>query len=615
MSGTITGVDISVQYSVEAGYGSAANNYVRWALDTQALADTTIQPLDTQVDHLATYDLYAQGVDTFTEISTLDIEFTNNDGGGPSAVSFDYVWINITVANYGMDIEFTTTGVQSGDVYSLQLNYQANGENYDVLAYNGATWDDLGDLTSATMTAVSFSLTDAQYNSGNVRIRFVGKTETGDLSQSTLYIEYHRIKTHINMTNDLVFYGNLANENFGFSVSTAGNVDALLGDDVIVGAPGEDKAYVIFGLQKFYAFEEYTINGTKTGTYANTQSSDDSYEILKEGNNLHHKWNFTLSGTGPTRFFLEANHTVNSENDDFRFNYSTDDVTYIEMLIVTKTFEYDAYQAYTLPNGLTGSVYVEVEDTDRNPANTFQDSIFVDHMYIRKIKIVELIGTANSDFGWSVADAGNLNNDGSNNDDVVVGAPNAANNGRAYVFYGEGLNWEAVIDDGSWDISSVTANVTITGEANGDKFGYSVHGAGDMSDPPDGIDDIIIGAPYYGASDNGAVYIFNGSASLSSTISAANADHRNISYDSGSHFGWSVCKAGDLDDDGNNDVAIGAPHFDTTAPSMTDAGKGWIMCVCPIPEFSIPVFVMAFNMILVSIMIYRRKRRRYVWQK
>ena len=136
-----------------------------------------------------------------------------------------------------------------------------------------------------------------------------------------------------------------------------------------------------------------------------------------------------------------------------------------------------------------------------------------------------------------------------------------------------------------------------------------------MSYPADGIDDIIIGAPYYGASDNGAVYIFNGSASLSATISAANADHRNISYDSSSHFGWSVCKAGDLDDDGNNDVAIGAPHFDTTTPSMTDAGKGWIMCVYPIPEFTIPGFVMTFNTILVSIMIYRRKRRGYVWQK
>jgi hypothetical protein len=148
------------------------------------------------------------------------------------------------------------------------------------------------------------------------------------------------------------------------------------------------------------------------------------------------------------------------------------------------------------------------------------------------------------------------------------------------------------------------------GEAAGDRFGHSVHGAGDVSYPLDGIDDVIIGAPYYGASDNGAAYIFNGSATMSSSISAVNADYRNISLDSGSHFGWSVCKAGDLDNDGNNDVAIGAPHFDTTSPSMTDAGKGWIMCtVCPISEFSIPGVVIILNILVVS-MVFRSRRKK-----
>ncbi|MBU4031959.1 MAG: integrin alpha, partial [Candidatus Thermoplasmatota archaeon] len=153
-------------------------------------------------------------------------------------------------------------------------------------------------------------------------------------------------------------------------------------------------------------------------------------------------------------------------------------------------------------------------------------------------------------------------------------------------------------------------DVTFVGESPNDKFGYSVHGAGDIGG--DGIDDIIIGAPYNsnGSAGGGAVYIFNGSATLSGTIYAWNANYTNYSYDAGSHFGWSVCKAGDLDCDGNNDIAIGAPHFDVISPSMADAGKAWIMsCFCPIPEFSTELIAI-FIPFGLSVIIFRRRRKR-----
>jgi len=97
ISGVITDVVLTVQYSVESGYGGS--NPVKWALDGQTLASTGITPTDGEVDKVATYDLYAQGVDTIDEISTLDIEFTNNDPPGPDAVSFDYVFITVTYDN------------------------------------------------------------------------------------------------------------------------------------------------------------------------------------------------------------------------------------------------------------------------------------------------------------------------------------------------------------------------------------------------------------------------------------------------------------------------------------------------------------------------------------
>lgn len=94
MSGTVLAAVLEVQYSVEAGY--TGGNYVTWALDGLTLSSTPIQPIDGEVDKVATYDLFAQGVDTLDEIATLDIEFTNNDPPAADAVSFDYVFIRVT---------------------------------------------------------------------------------------------------------------------------------------------------------------------------------------------------------------------------------------------------------------------------------------------------------------------------------------------------------------------------------------------------------------------------------------------------------------------------------------------------------------------------------------
>ena len=112
-----------------------------------------------------------------------------------------------------------------------------------------------------------------------------------------------------------------------------------------------------------------------------------------------------------------------------------------------------------------------------------------------------------------------------------------------------------------------------TGESNGDGFGYSVAGLGNFNTGTN--NDVIVGAPYHGT--GGAVYIFNGTDSMPSSVSAANADYFYDSLDADSLFGWSVCKAGDLDGDSKQDVLIGAPGFASDGGSNADAGKTWVM--------------------------------------
>lgn len=91
---TITAAVLHLQFGAEDGYNGT--NSVRYN-NGGGLINTTITPTDIvgwSADQ--SYNLFAQGVDTLSEIQNVDIEFTSNDGGGPDSVSFDYVWITVT---------------------------------------------------------------------------------------------------------------------------------------------------------------------------------------------------------------------------------------------------------------------------------------------------------------------------------------------------------------------------------------------------------------------------------------------------------------------------------------------------------------------------------------
>ena len=91
---SISAATLQVEYGTEDGYdGTACIRYNNGA----GLTNTTICiNSDVANWNTATYDLFAAGVDTKTELANLDIEFFNGDGGGADSVSFDYLRIAIT---------------------------------------------------------------------------------------------------------------------------------------------------------------------------------------------------------------------------------------------------------------------------------------------------------------------------------------------------------------------------------------------------------------------------------------------------------------------------------------------------------------------------------------
>ncbi|MCA8978403.1 MAG: FG-GAP repeat protein [Planctomycetes bacterium] len=167
-----------------------------------------------------------------------------------------------------------------------------------------------------------------------------------------------------------------------------------------------------------------------------------------------------------------------------------------------------------------------------------------------------------------------LNGDGI--PDLVAAAPLDSSHGQwsgsVYVLYG-------VAQDGqSSDAQASQADVKLTGLAANDRFGTALI-SGDLNG--DGIDDLIVGASQAdeGGVDSGSVYVFFGPLPASGLINAAEADLRFTGDGtvSGDHFGSAV-GLGDLNDDFQDDLLVGAPRADVNAglpDKIVDAGKAY----------------------------------------
>lgn len=188
---------------------------------------------------------------------------------------------------------------------------------------------------------------------------------------------------------------------------------------------------------------------------------------------------------------------------------------------------------------------------------------------------------AGSEGGYSVSGAGDVNADGIS--DLLIGAPDAAPCstycvGASFIIFGS----VGIGSTGSVSVASLTGTngFAINGFPTNSLGGYTVSGIGDINN--DGIADIAVAAPY-ASSQVGTAYIIFGKVGIgnSGSINVASLNGANgftiNGFPASGQGGFSLSRAGDINNDGIADFIVGAPSaFSQAGTSYAVFGKSGI---------------------------------------
>ncbi len=399
---------------------------------------------------------------------------------------------------------------------------------------------------------------------------------------------------------DVVLRAPENNELAGWSVSTAGDVNGDGLDDVVVGAPYNDSAapnggaaYVIYGNESLPSamnlseadavlagtaddglagYSVAAVNGTN-GTdavavgapYANTSGTNAGAAYVVDGD--------TIADSPDVRVNLsDADATFLGERDGSNAGWSVADAGDVnDDGVGDVAVGAPGYNATDGTEGLTRTGAVYVVNGSADDTVSLEDAT------------ATYVGVSEGDrAGWSVAGAGDVNND--TVDDLIVGAPyndsnNRTNAGAAYVVYGDDDLGDEGADDGT---SLAEADVRMAGEGALDRAGWSVASYGADGTGCDAASDVLVGAPANdtSAENAGAAYLVNGDDALDDEVNLSDADATFLGAADGDKAGFAVADAGDFFDDGDADLVVGAPQNDSL--NRTDAGAAYALRVdCP----------------------------------
>ncbi|MEM9274439.1 MAG: hypothetical protein AAGA80_15955 [Cyanobacteria bacterium P01_F01_bin.143] len=379
---------------------------------------------------------------------------------------------------------------------------------------------------------------------------------------------------NLNANQGFVIEGEAGGDLSGSAISSAGDVNDDGLDDILIGAPNADPdgrlnagtTYVIFGqtnigssgtieLSNLDSSAGVAINGITGGDFGRvgTRSTDISGadqsggEVSDIGD---------INGDGFADIIIAApgaGEIVEFSNGAF----STDGTG----------------EAYVIFGGANIGDSGDIELSSLDGRNGF---------------LIEGIDTGDN-LGSAVSGAGDINGDGLA--DFIISAPRAGeevtpyggNQGETYVIFGR----NNIGNSGAFDLTALNGNngFVVNGIREKDYSGNAVSSAGDLNG--DGFEDIIVSSPFAGEETivtdgfsyydpKGEAYIIFGGTDVGNSVeielSSLNGENGFLisGIDGRDSLGAAVSNAGDVNNDGFDDIIVGAPGADPNG----EAGAG-----------------------------------------
>ncbi|MBS1519168.1 MAG: FG-GAP repeat protein, partial [Bacteroidetes bacterium] len=420
------------------------------------------------------------------------------------------------------------------DIILGELSFNS-GRGRTYVYYGGISPDTIADLTitgEASLNYFGVSVSDAgDFNGDGFSDFIVGANGySGSTGRAYIFFGGNSPDT----LADVIMTGEATGNNFGYSVSSAGDVNGDGFTDVITGAYGNSsftgKAYIYYG-----GF-----------------SPDNTADVTMTGETITNYFGISVSsagdvnGDGYSDVIVGADRYSSSAGKAYIYFGGEQMNNISDVTIAGETTNSRFGVSVSSAGDVNGDGYSDVI-CGANGFNNGTGRVYV-YDYFMKGTIVQdlvLIGENVSGFlyfGISVSSAGDVNGDGYS--DVIVGAKEySGRTGKAYIYYG-GAGMDNIAD------------VTMTGETTSNSFGTSVSSAGDVNG--DGYSDVIIGASEY-STYRGRAYIYFGGVSMNNVADVIMTGDTTYNF-----FGTSVSSAGDLNGDGYSDVIVGASGYSSS---------------------------------------------------